>query len=36
EDATKGEIVVVTTRKLIHGKWTVKIEKYKRKDYYKD
>lgn len=36
EDATEGEIVVVTTRKLIADKWSVKIEKHNRKDYYKE
>jgi hypothetical protein len=36
EDATKGEMVVVTKRKLINDKWTVKIEKHNRKDYYKE
>lgn len=36
EDATKGDMVIVTTKELINNKWTTTIKKYKQSDYYKE
>jgi hypothetical protein len=36
EDATGGEFVIVTTRKLTRNKWISKSKKYKIADYYKN